>query len=236
MSDHDPANPASICKKVESRLAEYSAGILANPARDRVARHLARCEACRARAQAMAQGVDQLRSWAAAGRREQVSATRVDSILAAVETGVRNAAQALNTTAQVAVVPSSRSRWLRFAPLAAALFLAGAAIGSLWASQRAEREEWSLLRERVARLEGAAPAIVEAAKLSMLPSLRDLAVSVDSTEQRYRTALTRFVELLEGRRRADIDALTGALADTRQNLQLTQSAVLRVAEAIPEVR
>lgn len=231
MSESFTNDQPPICKKVESRLSEYAAGLLKKSARVRVRRHLDTCPACAAQAADLAQITDQLRSMAAAERSVTFRATSVDSIITNAES-----AKTVNTTAQVSGFVTTMRRWLtRVAPLAAAVFLAGVGVGALWKAEQIDKSnntDLSHLNDRIARMEGAQPQFVEAARLSMLPTIREIATSVNSNEQRYAEALWRLAELIESRRRADVDLLTGALVDTRENLQRTQSAVLRVAEAV----
>lgn len=231
MSEPFTNEPAPICKKIEPRLAEYAAGILQNSARVRVRRHLDNCAACAAQAASLAQITDQLRSMAAAERSVTFRATSVDSIITNTDS-----AKTVNTTAQVSGFVASMRPWLtRVAPLAAAVFLAGVGVGALWKSEQIDKNnntDLQRLNDRIVRMEGAQPEVVEAARRSMLPTIREIATSVNSNEQRYAEALLKLAELIESRRRADVDLLTGALADTRENLQRTQSAVLRVAEAV----
>lgn len=227
MSSNDMIPISPICKKVRGRLPEFAAGILASRAKEAVERHCADCEVCAGELAALRGVVQNIQNMAAAEARSVSKPADVVTMIQKAESSAQGTAP--------------KSSWwrtlLRFAPMAAAIFLASVFGGICYQSnleQKGLREEINHLNKKVARLEEAAPAIVESTKRAVLPALRDLAGEIDARDGRFEQSLQILARYVDERRAADSRVIAGELADTREYLQVTQDAVLRVAQRLRE--
>ncbi|MBI3820026.1 MAG: hypothetical protein HY286_15120 [Planctomycetes bacterium] len=213
------------CNKVRVRLAEHAGEILPERERGAVARHLEHCAACSARFAELRGAIINIQNMAADDAVAPVGKTDVGAIL-----------QKANAPA---LAPASGNSWwrtlIRFAPLAAAIFLISVFAPILYrsnAQQKELRDQMKELKDRVAVLEGTAPRVLESTKAWITPALRDMAGELDDHENRVQESL-RFLARAMGRQNQFVaENLAGEIETTKQHLEFTQNAVLRVAEKL----
>jgi anti-sigma factor RsiW len=222
------------CADAQSLLSEHALSILDPPRRAEVESHLSACAACAARAAETARAAGELR--AAIERDTPLTAPRAD-VLAILSLAKRDGSSS-RPGAPIAE-KSWRAPFLRWAPLAAAVFLAGVGVGAL-ATASAQMGKLTTQTERMTRrietLEDSAPIIAERARdearAAVIPVSQEFARELSARDERWLGELEALIHFIRRAREADRDAL----ADTREGLLETQGAVLRVAEQIPTFR
>jgi len=203
------------CIEARLLLPERELGDLPRERVTEVERHLAACEACRARAAETSRAFAMLVEDAAAERRRPAPAVDLAAVIPASARRRRDARPA--------------RPWLAWSLRIAALALAaagGAAFAQSAGSSRALREVPALVDGRV-HLE------VES---TVSPMLRDVASWMVASEERHAREIALIAQWLDERRVDDATQLARALVATRADLEATQRAVFAVATQMPSPR
>lgn len=225
----------STCHNFKHKIPELALGILDPDARARVQDHISACAACARRLSKAQEAAGFVRREAEAG-----APVPPTNVLAIVGGAARKAAP-----------PAQKPAWVRLARAAVFLFaLVGlaavmrtrvaAADGALrvevrlpWAgepsdsagrsAEAAEEARWAAIEPRV---QGR---VRDEVRDLLVPALRDVALSLQSSEERRQEEMITLARYLDGTRSDDAARLEDAIVRTREDLQATQSAVVQVA-------
>ena len=216
-----------LCREAKVLLADLRLGDLPDDERARVEEHVASCAACRGRLQEVGESLEALRRAADSDRGKTVPPADLSRVL---PRGARRP--------RIAPIPRRVGR-------AAAILLAALGLAALFET-RVTRAPGSLtLSLRFPWTDRATPP-VDAAPVDLLvrrevqaalaPAFRDLASFLVAAEETRGKDLAAIARWIEERRIEDARELVGVLASTREDLRLTQDAVLEVAGRLPDRR
>ncbi|MBL8692945.1 MAG: zf-HC2 domain-containing protein [Planctomycetes bacterium] len=225
----------STCDHIKHKIPELALGILPPDAKARVQDHISSCAACARRLARAEEAAGLMRREADAG----------------VPAPPTNVLAILGGAARKAVPPTPKPAWIRMARAAILVFAfvglaavmrarVAASDGALrvevrlpWAGEPSESAEgwrdaseearWAAIEPRVQ------DRVREEVRDLLVPALRDVALSLQFSEERRQEEMITLARYLDGTRFDDAARLEDAIVRTREDLQATQSAVVQVA-------
>jgi uncharacterized protein HemX len=221
------------CAETQLLLSERALAILDPERAAEVESHLSGCPECAARASESALAAGSVR--AELERNTPITAPRADVAailsLARHDSTTRESGSSTRPGAP-AVSKPWKSSLLRWAPLAAAVFLAGAGVGALaMASSQADA-----IQRRLQLLEDTTPIIAEQARdearAAVIPVSQHFAQALTNRDEKWLRELEDLVRYIRATREAD----AAAIESTRRQIIDTQGAVLQVMERVPGIR
>jgi len=216
------------CAETQQYLSERALDIAAPPTRQAVDLHLTECAACArvfAEARAAASGLTAILE------HDEVSPAPRADVSAILERARRSGGR--TRPAAAASAGSSRSRVLRWLPLAAGVLFAAVGVAGAMVATAQTRA----LDERMQQFTGLL--LEEArseARKSLFPLLQQFDATLDARDEVQQQRMQRLCEWVEQARAEDRSGISNILTDTREDLARTQFALRTVAEQVPLIR
>ncbi|HET6202391.1 MAG TPA: zf-HC2 domain-containing protein [Planctomycetota bacterium] len=214
-----------LCRDAKFRIPDLRLGDLPPAERASLEQHLAECPACRQAAEEIGLVVDALRRDAESAARGPAPLVDLDEVLPRPP------------------LPASLPRLVRLAARVAAVFLVGVGTASIFGMDvraAAGSLTVSFALPGAKRAEGTPAPLIEFAEpiglavrreveATLSPAFHDLLLWMTGAEVQRSRDLSTIAQWVEDRRRRDAAAIADVLSSTREDLDLTRTAVFEVA-------